>query len=457
MRATICANPVAHRGSARLCPESASCALPLSAGPSENGKVKSTRSKNESMAPLADITVLDLSRILAGPWATQMLADLGAEVIKIEKPGEGDDTRRWGPPWLLAADGATTGESAYYLATNRGKRSVAIDIAQPKGADLVRRLAAHVDVVVENFKVGGLAKYGLDWPTLSALNPKLVYCSITGYGQTGPNAHRAGYDAAIQAEAGLMSITGEPDGAPGAGPQKVGVAVADLMAGMYAAAGILAALRHAERSGQGQHIDLALYDTQVGWLANQAMNWLIGGVVPQRRGTAHPNIVPYQVVPAADGYFMLAVGNDAQFRRFCEVLGQPALADDPRYATNAARVVHRDTLVPQLAEVLRTRPAAEWLARLEAATVPCGPVNTIDAVFASDQAKARGLCVDLPHPLAGSVPSVANPLRLSATPIVYQRAPPLLGADTREILIRRLGMTHAEIDGLISEGVIAAA
>jgi formyl-CoA transferase len=407
------------------------------------------------MAPLTNITILDLSRILAGPWATQMLADLGAEVIKIEKPGEGDDTRRWGPPWLAAADGTPTGESAYYLAANRGKRSVAIDIAHPEGAALVRRLAASADVLVENFKVGGLAKYGLDWPTLSALNPKLVHCSITGYGQTGPNAHRAGYDAAIQAEAGLMSITGEPDGAPGAGPQKVGVAVADLMTGMYAVAGILAALRHAERTGQGQHIDLALYDTQVGWLANQAMNWLVGGVVPERRGTAHPNIVPYQVMPAADGYFMLAVGNDAQFRRCCEVIGQPTLADDPRYATNAARVAHRDTLVPVLADALRTRNAADWLARLEAATVPCGPVNTLDAVFASDQVQSRGLRIDLPHPVAGSVPQVANPLRLSATPVDYPRAPPLLGADTREVLMGRLGLGEEEIGRLAGEGVVA--
>jgi formyl-CoA transferase len=409
------------------------------------------------MPPLSNLTILDLSRILAGPWATQMLADLGAEVIKIEKPGEGDDTRRWGPPWLTAADGTPTAESAYYLAANRGKRSVAIDIAHPEGADLVRRLAAGADVLVENFKVGGLAKYGLDWATLSALNPRLVYCSITGYGQTGPNAHRAGYDAAIQAEAGLMSITGEPDGAPGAGPQKVGVAVADLMTGMYAVAGILAALRHAERTGQGQHIDLALYDTQVGWLANQAMNWLVGGVVPERRGTAHPNIVPYQVMPAADGHFMLAVGNDAQFRRCCEVIGAPELADDPRYATNAARVAHRDTLVPLLADILRTRPAAEWLARLEAATVPCGPVNTLDAVFASEQSRDRGLRIDLPHPVAGSVPQVANPLRLSATPVEYPRAPPLLGADTRDVLMQRLELAEGELGRLVAAGVVAVA
>jgi formyl-CoA transferase len=406
------------------------------------------------MGPLAGVTVLDLSRILAGPWATQVLADLGAEVIKVEKPGEGDDTRRWGPPWLTAANGTPTGESAYYLAANRGKRSVAIDIARPEGAALVRRLARGADVLVENFKVGGLVKYGLDWMSLSAVNPKLVYCSITGYGQDGPNAHRAGYDAAIQAEAGLMSITGEPDGSPGAGPQKVGVAVADLMTGMYAVAGILAALRHAERTGQGQQLDLALYDTQVGWLANQAMNWLVGGEVPARRGTAHPNIVPYQVMPAADGYFMLAVGNDAQFRRCCEVLGQEGLADDPRFASNAARVAHREALVPMLARCFCSRPASEWLTMLSAATVPCGPVNTLDQVFDSDQARARGLRVDLPHPLAGSVPQVASPLRLSVTPVEHRVAPPLLGADTETVLSARLGLDAAAIDDLAATGVI---
>jgi len=293
------------------------------------------------MGPLNDVVVLDLSRILAGPWATQVLADLGATVIKVERPGEGDDTRRWGPPWLKDGAGADTAESAYYLGANRGKRSVAIDFTRPEGADLVRALSRRAHVLVENFKVGGLAKYGLDWPSLRALNPRLLYCSITGYGQTGPYAQRAGYDAAIQAEGGLMSITGEPDGTPGGGPQKVGVAVADLMTGMYAVAGILAALRHADATGEGQQIDLALLDTQVGWLANQAMNHLVGGVVPGRQGTAHPNIVPYQVMPAADGHFMLAVGNDAQFRRCCAVLGRPEWADDPRFASNAARVAHR--------------------------------------------------------------------------------------------------------------------
>jgi crotonobetainyl-CoA:carnitine CoA-transferase CaiB-like acyl-CoA transferase len=402
------------------------------------------------MPPLAGLRILDLSRILAGPWATQLLADLGAEVWKIEKPGSGDDTRSWGPPWL----GGEGGESAYFLSANRGKRSLAIDFTQPAGAELVRALAGKADVLVENFKVGGLAKYGLDWPTLQALNPRLVYCSITGYGQTGPYAQRAGYDAAIQAQGGLMSLTGEPDGAAGAGPQKVGVAVADLMTGMYAASGILAALRHAQATGQGQHIDLALLDTQVGWLANQALNYLVGGQVPQRRGTAHPNIVPYQVMAAADGHFMLAVGNDGQFRKLCEILGEVALADDPRYTSNAARVAHRDALIAALGALLRAQPAAHWLARLEAAGVPCAPVNTLDQVFADPQVQHRGMHFDLPHASGGDVPQVANPLRFSATPVEYRRAPPLLGADTASVLRTELGLDTATIASLCGAGAI---
>ncbi len=386
--------------------------------------------------PLAGVRVLDLSRILAGPWATQLLADLGAEVVKIEHPVGGDDTRRWGPPWLKDADGRDTSESAYYLAANRGKHSVAIDLGTPEGAAQVRELAARAHVLVENFKVGGLARYGLDWPSLQAINPALVYCSITGYGQTGPNAGRAGYDAAIQAEAGLMSLTGEPDGSPGAGPQKVGVAVADITTGLYATVGILAALRHAEATGEGQHLDLALYDTQAAWLANQAMNWLVGGELPQRLGTAHPNIVPYQAFAAADGHFMLAVGNDAQFARCTAVIGQPELAADPRFASNAARVAHRAELLPRLAERFSSAPVAHWLAVLEAATVPAGPIQTVDEVFASPQAEARRLVRQLPHPLAGQVPSVSCPLNFSATPLAEGRAPPLLGADTEAVLAR---------------------
>ncbi|MFN7551930.1 MAG: CaiB/BaiF CoA transferase family protein [Pseudomonadota bacterium] len=409
------------------------------------------------MGPLNDVVVLDLSRILAGPWATQVLADLGATVIKVERPGEGDDTRRWGPPWLKDGAGADTAESAYYLGANRGKQSVAIDFTRPEGADLVRALARRAHVLVENFKVGGLAKYGLDWPSLRAPNPRLVYCSITGYGQTGPYAQRAGYDAAIQAEGGLMSITGEPGGTPGGGPQKVGVAVADRMTGRYAVAGLLAALRHADATGEGQQIDLALLDTQVGWLANQAMNYLVGGAVPGRQGTAHPNIVPYQVMPAADGHFMLAVGNDAQFRRCCAVVGRPEWADDPRFATNAARVAQRAELVPLLAAELRRRPAREWLDALSRETVPCAPVNTLDQVFDDPQVRARGMRIDLRHALGGTVPMVGSPLKLSATPVEYRAAPPLLGADTRAVLREHLGLADTQVEALAAQGVIGIA
>ena len=405
---------------------------------------------------LSHIRVLDLSRILAGPWATQVLADFGAEVIKVERPGAGDDTRTWGPPYLKDADGDDTGESAYYLCANRGKRSVAIDFTASRGQALIRELVVRCDVLVENYKVGGLEKYGLDFASLHALNPKLVYCSITGYGQDGPYAQRAGYDAAIQAIGGLMSVTGEPDGMPGAGPQKVGVAATDLMTGMYAATAILAALRHAERTGIGQHIDLALLDTQVAWLANQASNWLVGDIVPTRQGTAHPNIVPYQVMPAADGYFMLAVGNDAQFSRLCDVLGEPSLASDPRYATNAARVVHRTGLVEHLQQRLRTRPAAEWLAALDAVQVPANPVNRIDQVFDDPQVCARGLRIELPHASGQPVAMVRNPLKFSATPLRYERAAPVLGEDTRAVLADLLGLDGADLDALQAEGVVQA-
>lgn len=405
---------------------------------------------------LDGVRVLDLSRILAGPWATQVLADFGAEVIKIERPGVGDDTRGWGPPFLKDADGNDTAESAYYLCANRGKRSVAIDFTRPEGQALIRALAARCQVLVENYKVGGLAKYGLDYASLRALNPALVYCSITGYGQDGPYAQRAGYDAAIQAVGGLMSVTGEPDDAPGGGPQKVGVAATDLMTGMYAATAILAALRHAERSGQGQHIDLALLDTQVAWLANQASNWLVGGVVPDRQGTAHPNIVPYQVMPAADGHFMLAVGNDAQFARLCEVIGEPGLAADPRYATNAARVAHRAGLVPLLQQRLRTRPAAQWLDALEKAVVPASPVNRIDQVFDDAQVQARGLRIDLPHAGGGTVPMVRNPLRFSATPLQYAQAAPVLGQHTAQVLDEVLAIDGGAFAALQAAGVVQA-
>ena len=396
------------------------------------------------MKLLEGVRILDLSRILAGPWATQVLADFGADVIKVERPGVGDDTRSWGPPYLKDAAGNDTTESAYYLCANRGKRSVAIDFTSAEGQALIRELVTRCDVLVENYKVGGLKKYGLDFASLHAINPALVYCSITGYGQDGPYAQRAGYDAAIQAIGGLMSVTGEPDGAPGAGPQKVGVAATDLMTGMYAATAILAALRHAERTGVGQQIDLALLDTQVAWLANQASNYLIGGVVPTRQGTAHPNIVPYQVMPAADGYFMLAVGNDGQFARLCQVIGEPQLARDPRYASNNARVAHRGELVPLLQAILRTRPAAEWLELLEQAVVPANPVNRIDQVFDDAQVQARGLRIELPHAGGGKVTMVRNPLKFSATPLQYTQAAPVLGQHTAEVLEELLGAGSEE-------------
>ncbi len=404
--------------------------------------------------PLAGIVVLDLSRILAGPWATQALADFGAEVIKIEHPRGGDDTRSWGPPYLRDAEGRETSESAYYLAANRGKKSVAIDLAQPEGQALVRRLAAQADVLVENFKVGGLARYGLAYADLAALNPRLVYLSISAFGQDGPDAAGPGYDAMIQGQGGLMSITGVPDGEPGAGPQKVGVAVADLMCGMYAVAGILAALNERHASGQGQYIDLSLLDTQVAWLANQNLNYLVTGTPPQRRGTAHPNIVPYQAFATVDGHFMLAVGNDAQFARFCAAAGQPALATDPRYATNSARVAHRQELVPVIERVLGARTSVEWITVLKAAQVPCGAINDLAQVFSEPQVRHRGLRLDLPHPTAGSAPGVRNPVLFSRTPIEYERAPPPLGADTDEVLGRRLGLDAGALADLRGRGVL---
>ncbi|MCC5854021.1 MAG: CoA transferase, partial [Alkalimonas sp.] len=368
------------------------------------------------MSPLKGIKVLDLSRILAGPWATQVLADYGAEVWKVEKPGEGDDTRRWGPPFLHDEAGKNTGQSAYFLCANRGKRSVCIDITTEQGQRQIRQLAAKADVLVENYKVGGLAKYGLDYPRLSALNPRLIYCSITGFGQTGPYAQQAGYDAMIQGLGGLMSITGEPDDKPGGGPQKVGVAAADLMTGMYAVSAILAALHHRHQTGQGQHIDLALLDTQVAWLANQASNYLVAGEVPQRLGTAHPNIVPYQAMQCQDGFIMLAVGNDRQFRSCCTVLGCPELAEDARFISNSLRVQHRDALIPLLAAQLLQHGVSHWVKALSEQQVPCGPIHNVAQVFADPQVQARGLQISVTHPKGYSVPMVANPVKFSATP-----------------------------------------
>ena len=405
---------------------------------------------------LSHVTILDMSRILAGPWAGQVLADLGADVIKIERPGGGDDTRSWGPPFIRDAGGRDTpaADAAYFLCANRNKKSVTVDFTTPEGRAIVERLAGQADVVLENFKVGGLKAYGLDYDTLKEKYPGLIYCSITGFGQTGPYAARPGYDFLVQAMGGLMSITGRGDDEPGAGPQKAGVAVTDILTGLYAAIGVLAALAHRERTGVGQHIDLALLDVQVACLANQAMNYLVSGHAPGRLGNAHPNIVPYQDFPTADGYMIIAVGNDAQFARLCGTMGLEELALDPRYATNKNRVANRAALIERLRTATRTRSTADWVAALERAAVPCGPINAIDAVFADPQVKARGLEVPMPHPVAGNVSLVANPLRLSATPVSYRSAPPILGAHTREVLLERLGMSAAELDDLGGRGVI---
>jgi len=412
---------------------------------------------------LDGVRVLDLSRVLAGPWCTQTLADLGADVIKVERPSRdgapgGDDTRGWGPPFLRDDAGAETAEAAYYVGTNRNKRSVTIDIASDEGVKLVLALVDKADVLVENFKVGDLARRGLDAATLLARNPRLVYCSITGFGQTGPYRERAGYDYAIQGMGGLMSVTGPSraeitDDASGGGPQKVGVAVADLFTGMYAVTAILAALRHRDRTGQGQAIDMALLDTQVAMLANLGAGYLASGVAPQRAGNAHQSIVPYQVFEVADGHLILAVGNDGQFARFCAVAGCAELAADPRFARNAGRVRHRAVLVPLLAARLKLRPRAAWLADLEAAKVPCGPINDLAEVFADAHVRERAMTVEMPHPIAGTVRMVASPLKLGATPVRYRRAPPLLGEHT-ETVLAELGLDAAAIADLRERGAI---
>jgi len=406
------------------------------------------------VGPLAGIKVLDLSRVLAGPWATQALADFGATVYKVEKPGSGDDTRGWGPPWLKDGAGRDSGESAYYLSANRGKHSLAIDLASADGQALVRALAARVDVLVENFKVGGLARYGLGYADLAPANPRLVYCSISAFGQDGPEAQGAGYDLMIQGMGGLMSITGVPDGEPGGGPVRVGVAAVDVMTGMYALAAITAALYERTRSGLGQYIDLALLDTQVSWLANQSLNYLISGRSPERQGTAHPNIVPYQAFRTADGYLMLAVGNDRQFAAFAAIVGRPELAADPRYATNTARVAHRAELVPLVAGILAARGTRDWIAVLAPAAVPCGPINDLAQVFAEPQVRHRQMRFDLPHPLGGRVPQVRNPTRYSRTELEYRRPPPLLGEHTAEVLGAELGLGAAELAALRARGAI---
>ncbi|MBN1007452.1 CaiB/BaiF CoA transferase family protein [Amphritea pacifica] len=398
---------------------------------------------------LSHIKVLDLSRILAGPWAGQMLADFGAEVIKVERPGCGDDTRGWGPPFVKDPDGNPT-DAAYFHAANRGKHSIAIDMTTPEGQALIKRLAAEVDVVIENYKVGGLKKYGLDYDSLKTVNPGLIYCSVTGFGQDGPYAQRAGYDFMIQAMGGLMSVTGDADGQP----MKVGVALADVMTGLYACNGIQAALLHRNETGVGQHIDMALLDVQVATLANQAMNYLVGGKPPVRLGNAHPNIVPYEAFPTADGHIILAVGNDAQFARFCALAGAPELADNPAFVTNSLRVENRAQLTPLVAGLMRSHSSDWWLENLELQGVPCGPINTLDKVFADPQVKHRRMQVDLPHPACGSVPGVASPVKFSHTPIEYNAAPPMLGQHTDEVLAS-LGLSEAEITQLKELNVVA--
>ncbi len=403
---------------------------------------------------LGHIRVLDLSRVLAGPWCSQNLADLGADVIKIERPGSGDDTRAWGPPYAKDAAGNNTSEAAYYLSANRGKRSVTVDIASPEGQALVRELARHSDVVLENFKVGHLKRYGLDYASLKAVKPDLVYCSITGFGQDGPYAHRAGYDFLIQGMGGLMSVTGERDELPGGGPQKAGVALTDLMTGMYATIAVLAALTHRDRTGEGQYIDMALLDTQVAMLANVGSNYLNSGKPPKRWGNAHANIVPYQTFACLDGHIIVASGNDGQYQKFVEAGGRPELARDPRFATNPLRVQNRDVLVPLLAEMVATRRRDEWIAMLEEVGVPCGPINDVGEVFANEQVRAREMAIELPHPSAGKVTLVRSPMKMSATPATSAKAPPLLGEHTDEVLRDVLGKNGDEIAALRGKGVV---
>ncbi len=409
---------------------------------------------------LPHIKVLDLSRVLAGPWCTQMLADLGADVVKVERPGAGDDTRHWGPPFLQDAQGQDTSQATYFTACNRNKRSVAIDMAQPEGQALIRQMALQSDVLVENFKVGGLAQYGLDYASLKAVNPRLIYCSVTGFGQDGPYAPRAGYDLMIQAMSGMMSITGRADEVPGGGPLRVGVALTDLFTGVYACSAILAAIEVRHRTGEGQHIDMALLDVGMAILANQAAGFLNTGAVPQRMGNSHPSLAPYQDFPTADGAMLLAIGNDGQFARFCQAAGHPEWATDARYASNTLRVQHRSVLIPAMEAVTRTRSTADWIALLEDKAVPCGAINDIGQAFADAQVQARGLKLNqalapatIDTTAIESIASVASPLRLSATPPVLHRAPPMLGEHTDEVLAG-LGLPADVVAGLRAQGVV---
>jgi crotonobetainyl-CoA:carnitine CoA-transferase CaiB-like acyl-CoA transferase len=403
---------------------------------------------------LSHIRVLDLSRILAGPWAAQMLGDFGAEIIKVERPGVGDDTRGWGPPHVKDANGNDTTDSTYSLCANRNKESVTIDFTRPEGQKLVRELAAKCDVVIENFKVGGLKKYGLDYASLKSINPRLIYCSITGFGQTGPYAARAGYDFLIQGLGGLMSVTGYADGEPGGGPMKVGVALADIMTGMYASTAILAALTHRSETGVGQHIDLGLLDVQVGVLANQAMNFLHTGDLPKRMGNAHPNVVPYQDFPTEDGHMILALGNDNQFARLAQATGKSEWADDPRFSTNAQRVVNREILISLLSEITRSRTTEEWITLFESVGVPCGPINNLEQVFKDPQVLAREMQISMQHPKYGDVPLVGNPVRMSETPVQYRSAPPALGEHTAEVLDRMLGIDEEQLNQLHRDKIV---
>jgi crotonobetainyl-CoA:carnitine CoA-transferase CaiB-like acyl-CoA transferase len=403
---------------------------------------------------LSHLRVLDLSRVLAGPWCTQNLADMGAEVIKLERPGAGDDTRGWGPPWTKAADQSDAADSTYYAAANRGKRSLTVDMSRPQGQALVRRLAMISDVVIENYKVGDLQRYGLDYASLAALNPGLVYCSITGYGQDGPSAHKPGYDFVFQAIGGLMSVTGEQDGLPGGGPQKAGIAIADVMTGMYATIAILSALQHRTVSGRGQYIDMALLDCIVALGGNQVTGYFASGKVPHRYGNAHASLVPYQVFAVADGEVVVAVGNDKQWQQFCAAIERPDLAADARWSRATGRVTGRDVLVPELARTMLTRPATEWIDRMEARGVPCGRINNYQQVFDDEQVKHRGLRVDLPRPGGGSVATIASPLRLQGTPPVYDRAPPVLGDSTDTVLRDLLGCTDDEVATLRRNGIV---
>jgi formyl-CoA transferase len=406
---------------------------------------------------LGHIRVLDLTRVLAGPWCAQNLADLGAQVIKVERPGIGDDTRSWGPPYLRDAEGNNTSEAAYFLSANRGKQAITVDIATAEGQQIIRELALQSDVVLENYKVGQLKKYGLDYASLKLIKPDLVYCSITGFGQTGPYAHKAGYDFIIQGMGGFMSITGERDDLPGGGPQKAGVAIADLMTGMYATIAVMAALTHRDRSGEGQHIDLALLDVQVATLANMSSNFLTSGQVPKRQGNAHANIVPYQTFATSDGHIIVAAGNDGQYRKFVRAGGRPELADDARFASNPARVAQRDVLVPLLADMVKEKTRDEWINLLEAAGVPCGPINDLTDVFKHPQVIAREMCITLPHPAAGEVRLVGSPIKMSATPAQYAAAPPTLGQDTEQILREVLHYPTEQIAQLEALGVISIA